>query len=72
MNLHVNENTPNGAGTFKEAIHFKVKNSGKWKQLVINIDDAKFARRCNGGDLRIAFVKPDTDPVVASVMVKKR
>jgi arylsulfatase A-like enzyme len=60
----------NAGGRFKEATRFKVKNSNAWKTEVFNLDDAQFSGRANGGDLRIAFVKPDADPVIAEVLVK--
>jgi len=67
---HVNETHPKGAGVFKEAIRFQVKQTGKWKTAVFNLPDARFAGRCNGGDLRLGFARPDTDPVIAEVLVK--
>ncbi|VGO12797.1 Choline-sulfatase [Pontiella desulfatans] len=60
----------NAGGTFKQATTFKVGNSGQWKTLLFNLDDAQFSGRSNGGDLRIAFDRPDADPVVAEVLVK--
>lgn len=60
----------NAAGAFKEATRFKVKSSNGWKTEVFNVDDAQFSGRANGGDLRIAFVRPDTDPVIAEVLVQ--
>jgi len=62
----------NAAGTFKEAARFKVGNSGQWKTEVFNIDDAQFSGRSNGGDLRVAFARPDADPVIAEVLVNPR
>jgi len=67
---HVNESNPNGAGAFKEASRFQVKQSGEWMTTLFNLDDAKFAGRCNGGDLRISFASPDAEPVIAEVVVK--
>ncbi len=37
-----------------------------------NLDDARFARRSNGGDLRLGFSGTKTDPVIAEVLVKPR
>ncbi len=66
----VNATHPKGAGVFKEATRFKVKQSDVWKTVVFNLNDANFAGRCNGSDLRLGFMRPDVDPVVAEVMVK--
>jgi arylsulfatase A-like enzyme len=65
-----NVSHPKGAGAFKEATRFHVKQSNAWKTVVFDLDDAKFAGRCNDGDLRLAFVRSDVDPVVAEVLVK--
>jgi arylsulfatase A-like enzyme len=59
----------NAAGTFKEATRFRVQHSGKWKKAVFNLNDAQFSGRSNGGDLRVAFASPGTDPVIADVLV---
>jgi hypothetical protein len=67
---HVNVSHPNGAGAFKEATRFRVKQSNTWKTIVLNLNDARFAGRCNDGDLRLGFFSPDVDPVVAEVLVK--
>ncbi len=66
----VNPSHPEGAGIFKEATRFQVKNSGKWKKAVFNVHDAEFSARCNGADLRVGFERPDAEPVIAEVMVK--
>ena len=60
----------NAGGTFKEATRFQVKQSGKWKTTVFNLEDARFSGRSNGGDLRVAFVSPDVDPVISEIVVK--
>jgi arylsulfatase A-like enzyme len=64
------DTSANAGGTFKEATTFKTRNSGKWKTVVFNVNDAQFSGRSNGGDLRIAFVNPKEDPVIAEVIVK--
>jgi arylsulfatase A-like enzyme len=66
----VNAQHPKGPGAFKEAVRFRVKGSGKWKAVVFDLKDARFAGRCNGGDLRLGFIGADADPVVAEVLVK--
>lgn len=66
----VNPSHPKGPGAFKEATRFQVKQSGNWKTVVFDLADARFSARCNDGDLRVAFVRPDVDPVVAEVLVK--
>ncbi len=60
----------NAGGMFKEATRFRVKQSGKWKTSVFNLEDARFSGRSNGGDLRVAFVSPDVDPVISEIIVK--
>jgi len=67
---HVNASHPKGAGVFKEAHRFRVKQSGRWKTTVFDLRDANFSGRCNGGDLRLGFIRPDVTPVVAEVLVK--
>ena len=67
---HVNASHPKGAGVFKEAHRFRVKQSGRWKTTVFDLKDANFSSRCNGGDLRLGFIRPDVTPVVAEVLVK--
>jgi hypothetical protein len=66
----VNKSHPKGAGVFKVATRFRTKDSGKWKTTIFNLSDAHFAGRCNDCDLRIAFSRPEADPVVAEVLVK--
>jgi hypothetical protein len=68
----VNKSNPHGAGVFKEAARFRTKGSGEWKTVRFNLDDARFAGRCNGCDLRVVYPKIDRDPVVAEVLVKPR
>ncbi len=68
----INPKHPHGAGVFKEATSFRVRQSGKWKTAVFNLDDARFSGRCNGGDLRLGFMRPDAAPIVAEVLVKPR
>jgi len=68
----VNKSHPKGAGVFKEATRFKTRDSGKWKTVLVNLSDAKFAGRCNGSDLRVVFPQTEQDPVVAEVLVKPR
>jgi arylsulfatase A-like enzyme len=60
----------NAEGRFKEATRFAAKQSGKWRTVVFNLDDAVFSGRANGGDLRLGFARPDAVPVVAEVVVK--
>ena len=69
---HVNKSHPLGAGVFKEAFRFKTGDSGKWKTAVFNLDDAYFAGRCNGCDLRVVFPNPETEPIIAEALVKPR
>ena len=59
-----------GAGVWKRTDSFNVKKTGEWKTQVFQLTDAFFARRCNGMDLRIAFANPDTDPVIATVLLR--
>jgi hypothetical protein len=66
----VNASHPKGAGVFKEATRFKTGQSGQWQEAVFNFRDAHFAGRCNDCDLRLVFVRPDAEPVVAEVLVK--
>jgi hypothetical protein len=40
--------------------------------VLFNLDDAKFAGRCNGCDIRVVFPQTEQDPVVAGVVVKPR
>jgi hypothetical protein len=68
----VNAKHPKGAGVFKEATSFRVRDSGTWRKAVFNADDARFARRCNDADLRLCFTRPDVEPVIAQVLVKPR
>ena len=66
----VNADHPKGAGVFKEATSFSVRQSGKWQKEIFNLNDARFSSRCNGGDLRLGFARPDAEPVIAEVLVK--
>ena len=61
---------PKGVGAFKRAGNFKVGKSGEWKKAVFILTDAFFSGRCNGGDLRLGFEKPDSDPVVMAITVR--
>ena len=38
--------------------------------LKVGLTDARFSGRCNGADLRLGFSHPDTEPVIAEVLVK--
>jgi len=67
-NVHADH--PKGAGVFKKAGGFRVKNSNGWKIAVFTMDDALFAGRCNGGDLRLGFSEPSCDPVVAAITLR--
>ena len=55
---------------FKLADKFWVGDSGEWKTITIELDDARFAGKCNGGDFRFGFIAPQENPVIRSVNVK--
>ena len=41
------------SGPWKSAGRVEMKGTGGWRQVSVEIDDAWFAGRCNGGDIRI-------------------
>jgi len=58
-------------GGFCKADRFWTGDSGDWKAITIELADARFSGKCNGGDLRLAYRLSDTDPVIAGVRVKQ-
>jgi len=59
-------------GAFKDGGAFHVGNSGKWKTAHFNLDDARFAGRSNGGDIRLGFSGARSAPIISEVLVKPR
>ncbi|NME70634.1 glycoside hydrolase family 71/99-like protein [Flammeovirga aprica] len=57
QNVRVNPKAKPGA--FKKAIGFPLSNSGQWKKVYFEIDDARFQKNCNGHDIRINFNSSD-------------
>ncbi len=58
-------------GAWKQATTFPLTNSGKWKSIECIIRDAKFAGRCNGGDLRFEITSGDVQPAIGLVKLTK-
>jgi hypothetical protein len=47
-------------GAFKSAaLHVSCESTGRWKTAVVQIDDGRFANRCNNGDLRLSVTGGD-------------
>ncbi len=63
---------PSDGKPFKVLRRIELGSSGQWRTVVFNIDDARFAGRCHGADLRLGFNGAKTDPVIAEVTVKPR
>ena len=40
-------------GVWRPAGEVRCRNSGKWMLVAFDLPDAKFSKRCNGGDLRL-------------------
>ncbi|QHI69709.1 sialate O-acetylesterase [Tichowtungia aerotolerans] len=61
---------PKLKGAFKSyGADFYTKESGTWTTRYFVVKDAKFSGRCHKADIRINFINPDVDPVVAEVAV---
>ena len=58
------------AGGFRKAERFWAGDSGEWKTVTLELDAARFAGKCNGGDFRLGYLSPDSDPMIKSVTVK--
>ena len=58
-------------GNFKKAEGFWAGDSGEWKTVTIELDNARFAGKCNGGDFRLGYLSPDSAPVVSGITVKR-
>ena len=54
-----------------EAGAFELTGSNKWKHQEITIEKARFAGRCNGGDIRLNL-QSDARPTLRSVTLKMR
>ena len=61
---------PAKLGAWKEAGMIKLKNSGKWRIATIEVADAFFRHRCNGGDVRLE-VSGDVDFLVQGIYIEK-
>lgn len=62
---------PENPGAWKEAAKFQITNSKAWKTFTCEVDDAKFAGRCNGGDLRFEISSGDVQPTIGAVRIRK-
>ncbi len=58
-------------GAWKQAAAFPLTNSGKWKSFECTIRDAKFAGRCNGGDLRFEITSGAVQPAIGLVKLTR-
>lgn len=61
LELHYDSQDPEGsvrAGAFKPGGRVEITGSGEWKTARLTVQDARFANRTNGADLRIAVFGP--------------
>lgn len=60
---------PDRPGAFKATEPQLLTGSGEWRTATFRIPDARFAKRCNGGDFRIT--SPETRLFVSAVRVRR-
>lgn len=62
-------NVPERPGAFKATEPVTLTNSGEWRTATFTITDARFSKRCNGGDFRIT--SPSASLGVSAVRVRR-
>ncbi|MBN8217252.1 MAG: hypothetical protein J0L75_11470 [Spirochaetes bacterium] len=58
-------------GAWKEAGKVALGSSGIWKTLRLEVADAWFGGRCNGGDLRLEWRGASGNPALASISIRR-
>jgi len=62
----------NNPGAWKEAGRFKLTDTKTWKTYNCSVDDAKFAGRCNGADIRFEITSGSVNPAVGRVQLTRQ
>ncbi|MBF0197234.1 MAG: sulfatase-like hydrolase/transferase [Planctomycetes bacterium] len=56
---------------FAEADRFWVGDNGEWSSVTIECDNARFSGKTNGGDFRLMYIAPNTNPVISKIKIKQ-
>jgi len=62
----------NHPGAWKEAGRFKLTDTKTWNTYKCSVDDAKFAGRCNGADIRFEITSGSVRPAIGRVKLTRQ